>query len=249
MSRGCASLRIAVVLGVTSAAFVLWWSVLTPLQRWYFLPYLNCSFQGNDAASWSEIRWLYKTAPRRQQELATDEDVNTSRQKRADKLPVQLSSAARKAGWTGLLRGDQEWIEIPRLYPVLRQEFYGDQSLYRILLTPLLWATAALLGMLAGENWFRNRWSQKRLFLRGDLWPSLFSGCADAMHRLQRISTRAIKPPFGVKTETAGPNFREIAAVKSPSESTQAGIPFFGAAQGKASEPAGWKAADRDRLM
>lgn len=244
--------RIAIVFWLVAGSLFLWWScALTPLQRWYFWPYLNCALQGNDLGFYSEIHWLYKTAPRRKQELATDEDVISSADKRGDSLPITLSATARNAGWTGLLRGEEEWIEIRRLQPFLRQEFYGGQSLSRMLLTPVLWSIAALLALLAVENVFRSLWTSKRRvwIIQGEPSPSLFTRCAQTMHTLRSVSASLTTAMARLKTRTPAVKSTTAAAGKLPEKSIQASIPLFGASTRSPGGKHIWKPGERDRLM
>jgi hypothetical protein len=105
--------RIAAVLVVFAGTFFLCSRrALTPLQRYYFWIYLNCTIQGSDPAVSSEVHWLYKTAAPGKQELATDQDVVLSPSNQSDSLALQLSPAAQKMGWTDLVRGPEEWIKI-----------------------------------------------------------------------------------------------------------------------------------------
>lgn len=244
--------RIAVILVLVAGSMFAWWSyALTPLHRWYFWPYLNCSLQGDNPGSYSEIRWLYKTAPRRQQELATGQDVVSTLEKESDTFPVQLSAAARKAGWTGLMRGEEEWIDVPRLQPFLRQEFYGNQSLFRLLLTPLLWSIAAWLSVLAGEDWLRNRWFRTRQYRSAWEEPraGLLARCAEAMRNLQFLTAKAMKILRGTRTSPTAQKSSENTAPERPYKPAETGLPLFGAAQQAPKDRLTSTAISRDRLM
>jgi len=92
---------------------------------------------------------LYKTAPHKQQELATDADVVPATAGDGTGIPMQLSPAARQAGWTGLLQGPDEWLQTVRLQTFLAAQFYDGKSLWRLLLTPLLWGAAMFFFLLA----------------------------------------------------------------------------------------------------
>lgn len=158
--------RIGVVLVVLSGTIFVWsrWA-LTPLQYYYLGTYLNCAVQGSDSAFSSEVRWLYKTAPRGTRELATDQDVVAADSRGEPKIPMRLSSEAQKRGWAGLAQGPEEWLQIPRLEPFLQSHFYAGSSLWRMLLTPLLWSVATLFLFLAGEDFFRTH----DVPMRGDM--------------------------------------------------------------------------------
>ena len=162
----CFRWRIGIVLVVLSGSIFAWSRyALTPLQYYYLGTYLNCAVQGSDPAFSSEVRWLYKTAPRGTEELATDQDVVAAVSSGDRHIRMRLSSAARKRGWTGLAQGPEEWLQIPRLEPFLQSHFYAGRSLCRMLLTPLLWSVAMQFLLLAGDDFFRNR----DAFRRGDM--------------------------------------------------------------------------------
>lgn len=119
------------------------------MQRYYLGAYLRCAFVGTDPASSTEVRWLYRTAPHKQQELATDADVVPATAGDDSGIPMQLSPAARQAGWTGLLQEPDEWLQAVRLQPYLEAQFYDGKSFWRLLLTPLLWGAAMFFSLLA----------------------------------------------------------------------------------------------------
>ena len=107
---------------------------------------------GTGPASSTEVRWLYKTAPNEKQELATDADVVPATAGDDRGIPMQLSPAARQAGWTGLLQGPDEWLQTVRLQPLLEAQFYDGKNFWRLLLTPLLWGAAMFFSLLAGGS-------------------------------------------------------------------------------------------------
>lgn len=135
---------------------------MTPLQRYYFGSYLNCAVQGSGPASYSEIRWLYKTAAHRKQELATNPDVVPVASRSGNQIPVRLSFEARNKGWISLTLGPDEWLQIVRLEPFLQNQFYDGQSLWKLMLTPLLFSAATLLFLLAGDAALRGRRESRR---------------------------------------------------------------------------------------
>jgi hypothetical protein len=92
---------------------------------------------------------LYKTAPRGKKELALDTDVVPAPAGDDHGVPMQLSPAARQAGWTGLLQGPDEWLQTVRLQPYLEAQFYDGKSFWRLLLTPQLWGAAMFFFLLA----------------------------------------------------------------------------------------------------
>lgn len=244
--------RTAVGLGLVAGSLFLWWScALTPLQRWYFWTYLNCSVQGDDAGLYSKIHWIYKTAPRRERQLTTDQDVVSSAGDRGDFLPVELSAMARKEGWTGLVRGPEEWIEIARLQPFLRQEFYDGQSLWKMLLTPLLWSVAALLFLLGMEEVLRNRPRKQPDYvwtIRRGPSPSLLTRCAEGMRSVRSVSIRTARALTWKRTPAKTLN-SPATAVCQPAGKSAHGLPFFGVLSRIPGEKPLWKPTERDRLM
>jgi hypothetical protein len=137
------------ILAFSGALFLCNWWVLTPMQRYYLGTYLRCALLGTDPASSTEVRWFYKTAQNEKQELAMDADVVPATAGDDRGIPMQLSPAARLAGWTGLLQGPDEWLQTVRLQPFLEAQFYDGKSLWRLLLTPLLWGAAMFFFLLA----------------------------------------------------------------------------------------------------
>jgi hypothetical protein len=81
---------------------------------------------------------------------------------------MQLSPAARQAGWTGLLQGPDEWLQTVRLQPFLEAQFYDGKNFWRLLLTPLLWGAAMFFSLLAGGSILRglnayDEWDLERI--------------------------------------------------------------------------------------
>jgi hypothetical protein len=144
------------ILAFSGSLFLCNWLVWTPMQRYYLGSYLKCALFGTDAAAGTEVRWLYKTAPHKQQELATDADVVPATAGDDHGIPMQLSPAARQAGWSGLLQGPEEWLQTVRLQPFLEAQFYDRKSFWRLLLTPLLWGAAMFFSLLAGGSILRD---------------------------------------------------------------------------------------------
>ena len=156
------------ILAFSGALFLCNWLVWTPIQRYYRGTYLRCALFGTDPASSTEVRWLYKTAPHRQKELATDADVVPATAGDDRGIPMQLSPAARQAGWTGLLQGPDEWLQTVRLQPFLEAQFYDGKNFWRLLLTPLLWGAAMFFSLLAGGSILRglnayDEWDLERI--------------------------------------------------------------------------------------
>ena len=156
------------ILAFSGSLFLCNWLVWTPMQRYYLGTYLRCALLGTDPASSTEVRWLYKTAPHKQQELATDADVVPATAGDDRGIPMQLSPAARQAGWAGLLQGPDEWLQTVRLQPFLEAQFYDGKSFWRLLLTPLLWGVAMFFSLLAMGSILRSlnaydQWDLERI--------------------------------------------------------------------------------------
>jgi len=144
------------------------WLVWTPIQRYYLGTYLKCALFGTDPALRAEVRWLYKTAPHGKQELALDADVVPASSGGDRRIPMQLSPEARQAGWTGLVQGPGEWLRTARLQTFLQAQFYAGESIWRVLLTPLLWGAAMFFLLLAGWSMWQSRspykpWDMERI--------------------------------------------------------------------------------------
>jgi hypothetical protein len=137
------------ILAFSGALFLCNGLVWTPMQRYYLGSYLRCALFGTDSSAGTEVQWLYKTASNEKQELATDADVVPATAGDGGGIPMQLSPAARQAGWSGLLQGPEEWLQTVRLQPFLEAQFYDGKSFWRLLLTPLLWGVAMFFFLLA----------------------------------------------------------------------------------------------------
>ena len=141
------------ILAFSGALFLCNWLVWTPIQRYYLGTYLRCALFGTDPAAGTDVRWLYKTAPNEKQELATDADVVPATAGDDRGIPMQLSPAARQAGWSGLLQGPDQWLQTVRLQPFLEAQFYAGKSFWRLLLTPLLWGAAMFFFSTGGGKY------------------------------------------------------------------------------------------------
>lgn len=148
-----AALAILVLCGTLWAWPKLAW---TPVQRYYLSTYLRCSIPGADQASLVEIRWLYKTAANTKRELALEDDAMTSPSNSDNKLPIKLSPAARQAGWTGLIQGPQERLQIAALKPRLNEQFFDGQSFWIMLLLPTLCGFVLFCLLLYGLSWLED---------------------------------------------------------------------------------------------
>jgi hypothetical protein len=144
------------------------WLVWTPVERYYLGTYLKCALLGTDRGSWAEVRWLFKTAPHGKQELAREADVVPASAGGDRRVPVELSRAARQSGWTDLMQEEGEWFPTARLQRFLQAQFYAGKSIWRVLLTPLLWGAAMFFFLLAGWSMRQRRspyepWDMERI--------------------------------------------------------------------------------------
>ena len=165
------------------------WLVWTPIERYYLGTYLKCALLGTDRGSSAEVQWLYKTAPHKKQELALDNDVVPASSGGDRRIPMELSPAARQAGWTGLMQEEGEWLRTARLQTFLQAQFYAGESAWRMLLTPLLWGAAMFFFLLAGWSMLPSRpqyepWDMER-FDWGRPPPSLLQRWRTKMGRIR----------------------------------------------------------------
>ena len=86
---------------------------------------------------------------------------------------MHLSSAARSAGWTGLVRGPREQYKAAELEPYLRDQFYDGRSFWRLFEPVLRWGLFVLFALLAAREWFVGRARERRL-RRQEMWSESF---------------------------------------------------------------------------
>ena len=121
------------------------------------------------------VQWLYKEAAGRADQLAVEDDVvaeNPGDQQDVW-LPMHLSSAARSAGWTGLVRGPREQYKAAELEPYLRDQFYDGRGFWRLFEPVLRWGFFVLFALLAAREWFAGRAREIRL-RRQEMWPESY---------------------------------------------------------------------------
>ncbi|MFI5095671.1 MAG: hypothetical protein ACHQIK_19765 [Candidatus Acidiferrales bacterium] len=219
------------------------------MQRYYLGTYLKCCWLGNDPASWAEVHWLYKAAPHGKQELALDSDVVPGSSGGDSRIPMQLSPVARQAGWTGLIQGPDEWLPTARLQPFLQVQFYTGESIWRMLLTPLLWGAAMFFFLLAGRSMLQSRSSCKRWDMETIEWgrprPSLLQRWRT------KVGTNRVRLPGFAKQRMPeiAPKATPPAPATAPTEPlkkpTQPMLAFFGstigAPNGKPKEGFAWE--------
>lgn len=119
---------------------------LSPLQR-YYLPYSIRTWTSGWRTRTGQYQLLYLAGPHRQARIAFDSDVEvgTTPQRGGHPVPVRLSVAALKSGYTNLFR------EAPRLYQnrglgmFLRHWIYNDADIASQFRAPMLFGVIALL--------------------------------------------------------------------------------------------------------
>jgi hypothetical protein len=163
--------------GVLILPLGLWyWIAYPPVQRYYLGAYFESALTNNSAVV-VPVQWLYKTAPGKKRELATDADVVSDSSAGSIRLPMKLSPPARAAGWTGLVQAPRERITSTKLKLYLQANFFAGESAWRILLRPLLWGGAAILLLLAGRTLLpsRSRRKEEERHGRSTKGPELLS--------------------------------------------------------------------------
>ncbi|MGO9402203.1 MAG: hypothetical protein ACLPVW_01890 [Terriglobales bacterium] len=218
--------------------------VWTPMQRYYLGTYLKCALFGTDPALRTEVRWLYKTAPHEKQELALDADMVPASSSAEPRIPMQLSPSARQAGWTGLIQGPDEWLETAIVQPFLEAQFYAGESIWRMLLTPLLWGAAMFFGVLAGWSMSQSRSPDNRWDIDAIEWgeppPSLLQRWRTKMSRIRfrlpEFEKRRM-PEIAPKPTPPAPATAPADPLKKPTEPVLA---LFGAPHGEPKEGFAW---------
>jgi hypothetical protein len=234
-----------VILAFSGALFLCNWLVWTPIQRYYLGTYLKCGWLGTDPALRAEVRWLYKTAPRGKQELALDADVVPASSGGDLRIPMQLSPAARQAGWTRLIQGPDEWFPTARLQPFLLARFYAGESIWRMLLTLLLWGAAMFLFVLAGWSMLQSRSPDNRWDIEAIEWgeppPSLLRRWRTKMGRIRfrlRGFAKRRMPEIAPKPTPLAPATAPDDSVKKP---IQPVLALFGVPNGEPKERFAWE--------
>ena len=235
------------ILAFSGALFLCNWLVWTPMQRYYLGTYFKCGLLGTDPASRAEVHWLYKTAPHGKQELALDADVVPASSGGDRRIPMQLSPAARQAGWTGLMQGPDEWFHTDRLQTFLQAQFYAGESIWRMLLTPLLWGAAMCFFLLAAWNMLQSRSPNKRWDRETIEWgepPASLLQRWRTRTKMGRIRFRLPRfakqrmPEIAPKPTQTAPATAPADPLKKPSQPVLA---LFGAPNGKPKEGFAWE--------
>ncbi|MBB5060708.1 hypothetical protein HDF16_005444 [Granulicella aggregans] len=181
--------------------YALWFSfALTPLQKQYFNSYLMIPrghSTGAGRRAKAQVWWVSKTAPKRKPEIAVESDVVADPVSKNPALPLNPSPKAQAAGWTGLILARQV-VSADGLEKVLREGFFGDESLSRLLLTPVLFGAALFVTVLLIRNRIRSRSSHEDRHGRRTKGPELISDLgSNKAERDGGIKLR-LKPTFGI---------------------------------------------------
>ena len=152
----------------------LWWAA-PPVELYYSGAYFSSTMAHRNPAATTAVQWLYKTASGRPDQLAVEDDVvaESPGDQQDVWLPMHLSSAARSAGWTGLVRGPREQYKAAELEPYLRDQFYDGRSFWRLFEPVLRWGLFVLFAVLAAREWFVGRARERRL-RRQEMWSESF---------------------------------------------------------------------------
>lgn len=152
----------------------LWWAV-PPVELYYSGAYFRSTMGHRNPAATTAVQWLYKTAPGRPDQLVVEDDVvaESPGDQQDVWLPMHLSSVARNAGWTGLVRGPREQYKAAELQLYLRDQFYGGRSFWQLLEPALRWGLFVLFALLAAREWFVGRARERRL-RRQEMWSESF---------------------------------------------------------------------------
>ena len=152
----------------------LWWAV-PPVELYYAGPYFSSTMAHRNPAATTAVQWLYKTAPGRADQLAVEADVDADSpgDQQDVRVPMHLSSTARSAGWTGLVRGPREEYKAAEVEPYLRDQFYDGRGFWRLFEPVLRWGLFVLFAVLAAREWFAGRARERRL-RRQEMWPESF---------------------------------------------------------------------------
>ena len=224
----------ALVLCVT---FLLWSRLVwTPVQRFYLGAYFRCSWPGFDPASPVEVRWIYMTAPSEKPELALEDDAIPAHSSGTRQIPMELSQVARQAGWTGLMQGPEEQLQIATLKPLLENQFFDGESLWTLLLLPLLCGFLLYLFLLIVwakyEDWIDSvPWPAEWIEL-SELVRSLFHKCRNKMRTIQFRMPELKKYSVRKTAPKVTPTVPAVARVEPPKKPSQVTFSPFGATDG-----------------
>lgn len=158
----------ALAIFCVGGTFALWSvRIWTPLQRHYLWSYIWCSRPGADPSAQVAVRWIWKTAPGRKPELASEGEIASTA---ADRPSLALSATARKAGWRELKRGPKDLYPAATLKPFLETQFFDGNSAWIVLSIPTLCGLAIYCFLLLGASWVKSGLSSVRWELEQTSW-------------------------------------------------------------------------------
>jgi hypothetical protein len=235
---------------MTFGGSFLTWSrlVWTPVQRYYLRVYFRCSWPGAHPGSLIRIRWLYKTASGVEPELASKDDAVRSSSISDGGLNMELSPAAREAGWTGLTQEPEERIQIAVIKPRLEDQVLDGQTLFLIVFWPLFCGFLSSYFLVLALNWLEDwlpdaPWRAAR-FPWEEPAPSVLrravKKAVDLRSRLSEMSAHWARRSRQAPMVTAAP------AIPSdrPNTSRPSAISPFGASTGTYTEGFLWTEKD-----
>jgi hypothetical protein len=134
---------------------------LPPLQAYYLVTYWESSKNPQKPPSTTPIQWLYKAAPGHKSEPLIDQDVNSNG---SGWVPIGLSSSARQAGWTQLVKMPVENWNSSELERFLKEYFYGNRTFREVLSEPLFFLVVIpfilLFGVILMKREIIEEWRQ-----------------------------------------------------------------------------------------
>jgi hypothetical protein len=159
---------------------------------------------------------------------------------------MKLSASAREQGWGSLARGPRESFYAAALKPYLAAQFFAGESIWVMLLEPVLLGMAAALFLLAGWAMLPRRqrhqyWSMDRIEWREPnpspllRWRTNMQGLRSGISELMRRRTSVIQakplPPTPVPIPPEPPKEQQTQPVFQP----------FGTPGGKSKEGFTWE--------
>ena len=167
---------------------------MSALQR-YYLPYSIRTWTSAWRQATGQYQLLYVAGPGRQPRVALDSDVQSgeTRQPGQRPLPVQLSSAARSAGYTTLFREGPHAYQNRGLSLFLRHWIYDDAELISYFRAPALFGLMALLIQLPFS--LRKDIARRKQLRYGRTAEGADSGRSEGVHQTTRRGRN--RPPGG----------------------------------------------------
>jgi hypothetical protein len=212
------------------AMFLVWfrWE-LPPLQAYYLVSYWESSKGAQNPASTTPIQWLYKAAPGRKSEPLIDQDVDSNG---SGLIPIGLSSSARQAGWTQLVKMPVQNWSSSELENFLKEYFYGKRTSWEVLSEPLLFLVVIpfilLFGVLLMKREIVEEWRQLIAGPFGDDlifdMPVLWRRYKEQMNDWKGFLIASTKTSFS--SRRSEPKEPAIMSTNAKSYRAEAGVPL-----------------------